>query len=125
MAAAGMIFTYGEKLRGRDILFFIDNQSVCCALTKGCSRSWDIQIMAAAWHLFCLQLQCRVWIEWVPSGDNPADILSREKKSLFLTTSGQVDQMDLPHWVDLRGARDISGILDRVDAGRRMHGGPA
>ena len=99
------------------MLFFIDNQSVCCALTKGCSRSWDIQMMSSAWHLFCLKHHCRVWIEWVPSGDNPADILSREKKSLFPTTSGKVDPLLLPDWVDLRGVRDISGILDRVDAG--------
>ena len=37
MAAAGML--YKERLKGRDVLFFIDNQSVCCALTKGSSRS--------------------------------------------------------------------------------------
>ena len=29
MAAAGMLETYGEQLRGRDVLFFIDNQPVC------------------------------------------------------------------------------------------------
>ena len=39
MAAAGMLYTYGDKLRGKDAIFFIDNQSVCCALVKGCSRS--------------------------------------------------------------------------------------
>ena len=39
MAAARMLYTYGDKLRGKDVIFFIDNQSVCCALVKGCSRS--------------------------------------------------------------------------------------
>ena len=117
MAAAGMLWSYQHLLTGRDVLFFIDNQSVCCALTKGCSRSRDIQSMAAAWHLFCLKIGCRVWIEWVPSGDNPADILSREKKSSFPTSSGRVDPLRLPPWVDLRGNRGIAGILEEVEAG--------
>ena len=34
MAAAGMLYTYQDKLRGKDIIFFIDNQSVRCALVK-------------------------------------------------------------------------------------------
>ena len=116
MAAAGMLYSYRHLLEGREVLFFIDNQSVCCALTKGCSRSWDIQMMSTAWHLFCLTIRCHIWIEWVPSGDNPADILSRDKKSLFQTTNGEVDTLSLPSWVDLRGTSDISGILDRIDA---------
>ena len=114
MAAAGMLFTYKEQLRGRDILFFIDNQSVCCALTKGASRSWDIQAMTSAWHLFCLTCGCRIWIEYVPSKANPADILSRDGVSLYETASGAVDPLMLPTWVDMRGGRNISEILDRV-----------
>ena len=102
MAAAGMLSTYQVHLRGRDGIFFIDNQSVCCALTKGSSRSWDIQA------------GCRVWIEWVPSESNPADILSRESKSLYETPSGAIDTLLLPTWVDMRGGRDIFEILDRV-----------
>ena len=114
MAAAGMLFTYRNLLRGREIIFFIDNESVCCALIKGCSRSWDIQILCTAWHIFCFKWDMKVWIEWVPSKANPADILSREKKSLYRPTSGIVDDMILPDWVDLNGSRDISGILERV-----------
>ena len=114
LTAAGMLFTYQEHLRGRDVIFFIDNQSVCCALTKGSSRSWDIQPMCFAWHLFCLQAGCRVWIEWVPSESNPADILSRESASLYETTSGAIDTLLLPPWGDMRGGRNISEILDFV-----------
>ena len=114
MAAAGMLFTYKKYLEGRDVLFFIDNQSVCCALTKGCSRSWDICAMSSAWHLFSFKIGCKIWIEWVPSADNPADILSRESKSLFPPTSGVVDTLQLPEWVNMKGARDISEILARV-----------
>ena len=124
MAAAGMLSTFGGQLRGRDVLFFIDNQSVCCALTKGCSRSWDIQIMATGWHLAGLSLGCRIWIEWVPSKANPADILSREHKSLYELSSGKVAPLNLPEWVDLRGGRDIDEILDRCEAAARDMGTP-
>ena len=55
MAAAGVMFTYGPNLRGEDIIFFIDNQSVCCALVKGCSTSRDIQLLAICWQFMCLQ----------------------------------------------------------------------
>ena len=71
-------------------------------------------MMATAWHLFGLTLGCRIWIEWVPSEDNPADILSREGASMFETTSGEVDILLLQELVDMRGPRDIKGILARV-----------
>ena len=88
MAAAGMLYTYGDKLRGKDVICFMNYQSVCCALVKGCSRSWDIQLLATSWQLLCLQLGCRVWIERFPSEFNPADILCREGKSLYATQNG-------------------------------------
>ena len=114
MAAAGMLHTYGNMLRGRDVIFFIDNQSVCSALTKGCSRAWDIQIMATAWHLTTMKLGCRVWIEWVPSDSNPADILSRHGKSLFKTANGKVDELILPDWVNIDKRKSINFVLDSV-----------
>ena len=55
-----------------------------------------------------------MWIEWVPSECNPADILSREGDSLFETSTGKIDQLALPTWVDMSGGRNISEILDRV-----------
>ena len=96
MASAGMLFTYGPILRGEEIIFFISNQSVCCALANGCSRAWDIQLLSICWQLNCLRMGCRVWIEWVPSESNPADILPREGKSLYSTASGQIDKLRLP-----------------------------
>ena len=81
MAAAGVLVIYGYLLRCEDVIFFFDNQSVCCALVKGCSRSWDMQLLSTCWQLLCLQLGCRVWIEWVLSESNPADIYSPEKES--------------------------------------------
>ena len=81
LAAAGLMHTFGDRLRGKDLIYFIDNQSVCACLTKGASKSRDIQHLSTAWRSMCHDLGCRVWIEWVPSKSNPADILSRHHKS--------------------------------------------
>ena len=107
MAAAGMLVTYGHLLRGEDVIFFIDNQSVCCALVKGCSRSWDIQLLSTCWQLLCLQLGWRVWIEWVPSESNPADIFSREGITHEQTKYDKVDPLILPPCADVRANKDI------------------
>ena len=114
MAAAGMLYTYQDRLRGQDVIFFIDNQSIGCALVKGCSRSCGIQLLATSWQLLCLQLGCRVWIEWVPSESNPADILSREGKTLYATKSGLVDPLLLPPWADVASSRDIRRVFDAI-----------
>ena len=70
--------------------------------------------MCTAWHFLCLQTRCGVWIEWVPSECNPADILSREGRSSFATTSGEVDPLLLPEWVNMEHRADLCGILNQV-----------
>ena len=95
----------------------VDNQSVFCALVKGCSKSWDMQLLSTPWQLTNMRWRCRVWIEWVPSDSNPADILSREGRSLFATSSGAVDAFVLPPWADLTGSKNISKVFDDVAHG--------
>ena len=50
LANAGALHTYGQQLRGREVIAFVDNQSVCAALSKGANRSHDIQGFTTAWH---------------------------------------------------------------------------
>ena len=114
MAAAGMLETYGHLLGGEDVIFFIHNQSVCCALVKGCSRSVDIQLLSTCWQLLCMQLGCRVWIEWLPSESNPADILSRDGISFFPTANNMVDTLKLPARVDVRANKDFKQFFDTI-----------
>ena len=89
---------------------------MCGALAKGTSKSRDIQHLATAWHILTLHLQCRVWIEWVPSESNPADMLSREGKAPFEISSGKVDAMVLPLWADQSKFDDINKILDTLSS---------
>ncbi|CAE7369278.1 unnamed protein product [Symbiodinium sp. CCMP2592] len=66
-----------EKFRGRDVILFVDNTAVCSALVRGASTAADIAHLSSASHLLWIRLQCRVYVEWVPSDDNAADGLSR------------------------------------------------
>ena len=67
-----------EELAGHDVLLFIDNTSVCSALVKGGSTAADISLLACAAHLLWNFLQCRVYVEYVPSDANISDGLSRD-----------------------------------------------
>ena len=78
------------------MILFVDNQSVCCALTKGSSKSRDIQTLSTAGHAMCMVLKCRVWIEWVPSDCNPADELSRYGTAFFEQDRAKITSMVLP-----------------------------
>ena len=65
-------------IQHRDVLLFVDNQAVCSALVRGSSSSDDTAHIVALCHLMWASLDARVWIEWVPSDDNPSDGLSRD-----------------------------------------------
>ena len=114
IAAAGTLTTYAKQLEGRDVIFFIDNQSVCGALAKGTSRSRDIQNLTTAWHFLALKLRCRIWIEWVPSESNPADMLSREYSAPFVPSSSKVDDMLIPEWTNQEKFGDIRKIFEAM-----------
>ena len=112
LASAGVLNTFAADVAGRDAILFIDNQSVCCALTKGCSRSRDIQTLCTAWHAMCMVLRCRVWIEWVPSDCNPAHELSRYGKVFFQQDREHIENMVLPEWTNLGVCPSVTAALD-------------
>ena len=113
MAAAGMIFTYTETLRGEDIIFFIDDQSVCCALVQGCSRSCDIQLLSIAWQLMCIQTGCRIWIEWSPLNLTQRTYSPQKAPRFCLTRSGKVDTLMLPPWTNV-SKTNIRNVFDTI-----------
>ena len=120
LAATGLLYTFRKDIENKDLLMFIDNQSVCGALVKGASRSRDIQQLTSAFHAMCAKLRVRVWVEWVPSESNPADILSREHCSEQEILAGyeehQVESkpMELPEWSHQQNCDDIGKILKAV-----------
>ena len=68
---------FRRKLAGAEIIWFIDNQSVCASLVRGASSVDDMSSLVAVTHLLWATLGARVWIEWVDSESNVSDGLSR------------------------------------------------
>ena len=59
------------------MLWWIDNTSAQAAMVKAGSPTVSMGRLALQAHAMLTALRCRVWVEHVPSGDNPADVLSR------------------------------------------------
>ena len=66
-----------SQLRGRDVVWFIDNESAAACAIRGGSALPEVETAIQVAHLLWLHLGCRVWVEWVDSLSNPADGLSR------------------------------------------------
>ena len=64
-------------VRGRDVVTFCDNEAAVSTLIRGASRSEDVTLLAELCHALALQLQVRLWVDWIDSHSNPADGLSR------------------------------------------------
>ena len=67
-----------DVLRGKDIIFFIDNQSAMAALIRACSSVSDCSLLALLTSVLTLSLRVRPWFEYVNTKQNPADVLSRQ-----------------------------------------------
>ena len=77
-----------ELLVAQDCTWYVDNEAAVSSLIRGTSRTCDVGHIAAASQLLFLQLQTRVWWEWVDTKSNPADGLSRAG-TLDAWTAGQ------------------------------------
>ena len=56
---------------------FNDNLGAACTLISGSSTQEDVQCILTQWQLFVIQYKIAVWIEWIPSDQNPSDEVSR------------------------------------------------
>ena len=75
--AAAAMTTWGEAVRGRHVLVFVDNNGARAGLVKGISRAKEsAQLVEDFWRLVA-KLGAFVWVERVPSRSNPADAPSR------------------------------------------------
>ena len=69
---------HGDLLRGRDVVWFVDNEAAVSSLIRGSARPEDVGKLAGAVHVTLINLGCRAWFEWIDSESNIADGLSRE-----------------------------------------------
>jgi len=70
--------TCAEKLRDRDLTWYVDNVSAVASLIKGSSPQADSSALALVAALTLASLSCRVWVEYIDTHQHPADRLSRD-----------------------------------------------
>ena len=69
--------TFADQLRGRDVLWFVDNQAAGTCFVKAGSQVPSLSLLSLRATSLMAALGCRVWAEYIPSPDNIADGLSR------------------------------------------------
>ena len=73
-----VVWTLGpEVLTGRDVLMFCDNTAAMSATVHVYARSPNLAAFSNTLHLALATLRCNLWVEWVPSDANCADVPSR------------------------------------------------
>ena len=68
----------GEALRGRDILWMVDNTAALGGAVKGTSGEATLEKLVALFWVLSYRFQCRIWLEYVDSKSNWSDGISRE-----------------------------------------------
>ena len=66
-----------DRLRGRRLLWFVDNTAAVSAIAKACSPTADNSKMALILALQAAAAGALIWVEYVNTAQNPADPLSR------------------------------------------------
>ena len=94
-----------DILRGRDLIWFVDNIGALQVLIKGNSSQFDAGNVCAAAHLHWAATGTRSWFEWVASDDNPSDGLSRggihDAWTLAQSPSWEIQEYEAPAWFSL------------------------
>jgi len=71
------LLTLGQELRGRRVYFFCDNTAAWSSIITGYSSSKTMARVSALFQLFVAALDKELWVEWVNTDANIADLPSR------------------------------------------------
>jgi len=78
LAPSSALVNDPEIYRGRDIIWFIDNEGACSTLVRGACAPEDIAGIAECTMMIAIRLGARIWYEWIDTAANPSDGLSRQ-----------------------------------------------
>ena len=106
--------TMADQLRGALLTWYIDNTSAAAAAIKGASPDTDNSPIALVGALLAAHLGTRIWVEYVASEQNPADVMSRDAYSNERIKS-LVEQGVVVLW---QRDFDRQDLLDLAGAGR-------
>jgi len=82
LAAVAALLTFPDILRGRRVLYHIDNHTAISATVHGYSSKVDIAELTNMFHTAAAILELVLWIEYVASDANIADIPSHVGNSV-------------------------------------------
>ena len=83
LGAAAPFTSLPDKFRDRDVILFIDNVGALVSLAKGTAKATDAARIVHSFHSVCAAVQANVWMEYVASGANIADLPSRNDLALL------------------------------------------
>ena len=69
---------HAKELSGQDVIAFIDNEAAAASIIRGDSAHHDMADIAQGIQWLAVRHRIRLWVEWMDSGSNPADGLSRD-----------------------------------------------
>ena len=100
-AGLAMVYRDSDFLKGRDLVWFVDNEAAASALIRGAARPEDLNEIASQVHLLMTINKTRVWVEWIDSHSNVADGLSREGLACALANKlcSELEEVDLEPWM--------------------------
>lgn len=88
LAAIAAFRTFADRIRGRRVNFFIDNTVALSAFIHGYARKSDLARLTNVFHLQVAGLRASVYMEYVPSKANIADLPSRGEFDLLTKLGG-------------------------------------
>lgn len=100
LAGISVYYTFPSKVRGRQVNHFIDNTVALSSLVHGYARRLDMAKMVNAFHLQLVGLQTEVYLEFVPSLANIADLPSRDEYELLDRLGGERVPIAIPTAAD-------------------------
>ena len=77
VGALAALLSVPDLFRGRSVIQFNDNTVALSALVNGYASKPDMARVVNAFHVAQFALGTRIWLEWVPSAANIADLPSR------------------------------------------------
>ena len=78
IAIVATVLVLGEKLRGKNVTFYIDNSNCRDALVRGQTDTKVIDNLVKLFWAHVQRLEIYCWFEVIPSGLNPADAPTRD-----------------------------------------------
>ena len=100
LAGVSVYYTFPDAVRGRQVNHFIDNTVALSGLVHGYARKLDLARMVNAFHLQLVSLDAHVWLEFVPSKANIADLPSRDEYELLEHLGGRRASLRMPPAAD-------------------------